>query len=583
MTVTTKTITTHLGTRPTQPANHVGYSLQGCYMRPDGDGDIGEEATMPLSNTAADGMTIATCLETCVQAGLNKGSVDSYAFAAVGEGRECYCTTNLSPQAISVDAKNCSIPCVGDKSTACGGMDHIAVYSLVDASAAARYATAQGLGTGDPGTPGSSSADGGSAKNGSQAVAIVFGSLAGCTTMGLMAFLGCKLYRRRKIPARNRNRSLRTAKGMDKNNDDGVLVIGAPATDEDTVPELLQKPPRRPLLLPQIAGLGSSGGQPAGKQEIMRIKFVQSTPNSTGNWGLTSGSTLHRQPAPMCPLSPLSPTDDGLRQRRRSSIKPVDWARFDAVITDGQFLPLNNKSPIRERFPANERSRRGSITVYGSGHGTTGGTSSASSSGAIGTASVVPLQTSSNGVFQAYHPERMRASAWSDSTAEPSPRSINTVDSSILDVSPETSTTNLDCTTSNRSRRRLNTPPFPMLAGSPTSSHSSGSRRSSLAEIVGDYNGVRVGRVEELRDGESRDELVPGVVDEEESPILPVSSGGMTVFKKVVYDGPRALPESGRDTVVKPGPPVVDEPQLVLPATTYDGGALAAGRRKKMV
>lgn len=84
--ILTQTITTHLGARPTQPANHAGYGLQGCYRRPDNDGDVGLEVKMPLSNAEANGLTTSKCLEACVRASLGKG-VESYSFVAVGEGR----------------------------------------------------------------------------------------------------------------------------------------------------------------------------------------------------------------------------------------------------------------------------------------------------------------------------------------------------------------------------------------------------------------------------------------------------------------------------------------------------------------
>ncbi|KAI6381839.1 hypothetical protein MCOR25_001069 [Pyricularia grisea] len=664
--VLTKTITTHLGTRPTQPANHVGYGLQGCYRRPDGDGEVGLEVNMPLSNEEANVLTTSICLEACVRASLGRGAVDTYSFVAVGEGRECYCATNLSPEATSVGSGNCSTPCAGDKKTACGGLDHISVYSLVDASAAQRYA-AQGMGTGDPGTPAFLS----SSKNGGKAAAVAMGSLAGCATFGLLVFLGCKLYRRHNDLTSGRRRSRMATeteqKDKQRKDDDGVLVIKAPEPDE-TWSSLQRSRPPPPL--PPLASLGDHGGQHAGRrEEIMRVQFVHSL-HPRSEQGSAGGSAAYQQPSAMVPASPLSPADDGLRQRRRSSSKPVDWARFDAVIPNGQFSPAT--SPTKDRF-FNERPRRASMTVYCNNHGAGSATYPSSSSDSIEATSATHPSNGRNNVsdnaepsadnapVHPYRPENVRVSAWSASTAEPSPQSTTTVGSSILDVSlssPSTSRLNHSQMATPApaatgglgerawSRRRLSTPFPPPGGGSPASSHSSGSsRRSSLADIVGDYHGVRVGRVEQLREKEEekeqkqqpRDDLMPSPLHvvkwkksfadmrraggaahegddgvdgspvlsvwdiarttpkveelspresskgkfEEGMPESPMSSKGTNGFDK--GDGEQDKSQ-GRAHIGQDGSKaasVADELLIILPATTYDGGKALAAARNK--
>ncbi|QBZ66005.1 hypothetical protein PoMZ_12972 [Pyricularia oryzae] len=519
--ILTQTITTHLGARPTQPANHAGYGLQGCYRRPDNDGDVGLEVKMPLSNAEANGLTTSKCLEACVRASLGKG-VESYSFVAVGEGRECYCATKLSPEARSVGSSNCSTPCAGDKNLACGGLDHISVYSLVDAAAAERYAI-QGMVTGDPGSPAFLD----SGKNRGKTAAVAMGSLAGCATFGLLVFLGCKLYRRRSdlTSGWSRSRMAKETAEKDKHKkDDGVLVIKAPESEETWLGP--QRPrPRPPPPLSPLAGLGNHVER---REEIMRVQFVHS-PHPRSEQGATGGSTAYQQPSAMVPASPLSPADDGLRQRRRSSSKPVDWARFDAVIPNGQFSPTT--SPTKDRF-FHERPRRASMTVYCNNHGAGSAAYPCSSSDSVAATPVMHPSSSRSNVrgngdystdnahVQAYRPDNIRVSAWSASTAEPSPQSTTTVGSSILDVSPSSpSTCRLNPSQMAApapaatgglgdrawSRRRLSTPFPPPGGGSPASSHSSGSRRSSLADIVGDYHGVRVGRVEQLREKEEEE------------------------------------------------------------------------------
>ncbi|TLD21944.1 hypothetical protein PspLS_07864 [Pyricularia sp. CBS 133598] len=667
--VTIQTITTHLGTRPTQPANHAGYGLQGCYRRPDDDGDVGHEVYMPLSSAEADGLTTSKCLEACVKASLDRG-VEAYSFLAVSEGRECYCATKLSTEARSVGSGNCSTPCAGDKNIACGGLDHISVYSLVDAAAAERYAT-QGMGTGDPGSP----VFLGDGKNGGKAAAVAMGSLAGCATFGLLVFLGCKLYRRRGdlTFGGSRSRMAKETEVKDKHKkNDGVLVIKAPESEEAwSGPQRPRPPPRPPL--PPLANLGNHNGQhTGGREEIMRVQFVHN-PHPRSEQGGTGGSTAYQQPSAVAPASPLSPDDDGLRQRRQSSSKPVDWARFDAIIPNGQFSPAT--SPTKDRF-FNERPRRASMTVYCNNHGTGTWTYPSSSSDSVG---AIPAMHPSNGrnnvrgdsegvstrdfaPSQPYRPDKIRVSVWSTSTAEPSPQSTTMAGSSILDVSPSSpSTSRLNPSQMTPpapaatgglgdrawSRRRLSTPFPPPGGGSATSSHSSGSsRRSSLADIVGDYHGVRVGRVEQLREKDEeqqqqqRDELMPsplhvvkwkksfadmrragggaheGDDGVDDSPVLPVWDIACTTprveelspresskgkFKNEVPTSPmlgngtKGFDEGGGEQDKSPGSaakngqhggkaaPMADE-LLVLPATTYDGGrALAAARNKKLV
>ncbi|TLS21739.1 uncharacterized protein PpBr36_09160 [Pyricularia pennisetigena] len=582
--IVTQTITTHLGARPTQPPNHAGYGLQGCYRRPEGDADVGLEVKMPLSNAEAGRLTTSKCLEACIRASLGRGAVDSYGFVALGEGRcgwpydkrtkqsslvlldrECYCATKLSPEVLSVGPGNCSTPCAGDHDIACGGLDHISVYYLVDSAAAARYAT-QGLGTGDPGSPASLD----SGKNGGKAAAVAMGSLAGCATFGLLVFLGCKLYRRRGDLASGRSRS-RVAKATEEKdkhgNGDGVLVISAPESDE-TRPGPQRSRPGPPPPLPPLAGLDNHSGQQTGRRgEIMRVQFVHS-PHPRSEQGATGGSSAYQQPSAAVPASPLSPADDGLRQRRRSSSKPVDWARFDAVIPNGQFSPTT--SPTKDRF-LSERPRRASMTVYYSNHGTGSATYPSTSSESIGANSAMHPSKSRSSVgggnegrdaarSQPQRPDQIRVSAWSASTAEPSPQSTTTVGSSILDASPSSPCTARRLNPGQMtapapaatgglgdrawSRRRLSTPFLPPGGGSPTSSHSGGSsRRSSLADIVGDYHGVRVGRVEqqlqEKKDEEEKEEQQQQQQQKQRDDLMP-SPLHLIKWKKSFVDMRRA-------------------------------------------
>ncbi|KAL1864253.1 hypothetical protein Daus18300_007850 [Diaporthe australafricana] len=84
----------------------VKYTAQGCYGEPQGS-----RALHRVLSSAK--MTSNKCLVLC--------SYNSFYYAGLQFGTECWCGNSLDPNAKPIDQSKCSIPCGGDSSETCGG------------------------------------------------------------------------------------------------------------------------------------------------------------------------------------------------------------------------------------------------------------------------------------------------------------------------------------------------------------------------------------------------------------------------------------------------------------------------------
>ncbi|KAF2731461.1 WSC-domain-containing protein [Polyplosphaeria fusca] len=105
---------------PPSSASISSYTYTGCYTEPPSS-----RALSASSYTNTTSMTPALCAAYC----------SAYAFFGLEYGQECYCGPYLSPSSSPAQkTSDCSMPCVGDKSTVCGGPARLSVYRSSDPS-----------------------------------------------------------------------------------------------------------------------------------------------------------------------------------------------------------------------------------------------------------------------------------------------------------------------------------------------------------------------------------------------------------------------------------------------------------------
>jgi hypothetical protein len=111
-TISTTTSTTTSSTVTPSPTS---WTEIGCYV---------EDPTFPLldQNMSPDGdasLTIPDCKDTCYR--------DTYRFAGVQEGNQCWCGTYVIGQ-WAKNQTDCNVPCTGDKTTYCGGKGLLKIF-----------------------------------------------------------------------------------------------------------------------------------------------------------------------------------------------------------------------------------------------------------------------------------------------------------------------------------------------------------------------------------------------------------------------------------------------------------------------
>ncbi|KUI57643.1 Xylosyltransferase oxt [Cytospora mali] len=172
------------------------YLLHGCYGL-DGPGDIGTilgaNYTTRTATTGAADMSLSTCLEFCGSPGFP--NQQPYTYVGVSDGQSCYCGTSLNSTARQGHPEDCSVPCQGNTSVACGGRSFMLIYKL-----SAANNTLQEL-TGSNGTKTSSGigdANSGPKSNPGITAAVAMGSICGFGILLSVLILGTRRWKRRK-------------------------------------------------------------------------------------------------------------------------------------------------------------------------------------------------------------------------------------------------------------------------------------------------------------------------------------------------------------------------------------------------
>ncbi|KUI73516.1 Xylosyltransferase oxt [Cytospora mali] len=173
------------------------YLLHGCYGLDDGPGDIGTilgaNYTTRTATTGADAMSLSMCLGFCG----SSGSPDQrpYTYVGVSDGKSCYCGPSLDSTARQGHPEDCSVPCQGNTSVACGGRSFMLIYKLSTANN-----TLQEL-TGSNNTRTSSGigdANSGPKSNPGITAAVAMGSICGFGILLSVLILGTRRWERRK-------------------------------------------------------------------------------------------------------------------------------------------------------------------------------------------------------------------------------------------------------------------------------------------------------------------------------------------------------------------------------------------------
>ncbi|KAL3418810.1 WSC domain-containing protein [Phlyctema vagabunda] len=110
------------------------YLLRGCYNEiPPGTSGLalGQDGSFysPIFPSADDYLTVNRCLEGC-GAGIAPNKALGYKYAALENGRECYCGMTISSLSVPSLEIFCSSPCIGDSAISCGGPGYLALYEL---------------------------------------------------------------------------------------------------------------------------------------------------------------------------------------------------------------------------------------------------------------------------------------------------------------------------------------------------------------------------------------------------------------------------------------------------------------------
>ncbi|KAJ3489152.1 hypothetical protein NLG97_g6055 [Lecanicillium saksenae] len=108
----TKTTTSTLGSSPTS------WESLGCYIQ-------SPKTSTPVLSTLVgeasgdDNLTVAKCQDRCYR--------DGYRFMGLKGGNQCWCTNNVVGD-LARNAKECNLPCTGDKDRICGGKASYSVF-----------------------------------------------------------------------------------------------------------------------------------------------------------------------------------------------------------------------------------------------------------------------------------------------------------------------------------------------------------------------------------------------------------------------------------------------------------------------
>lgn len=147
----------------------------------------------------------------------------------------CYCGTTLGTNALRATAGNCVLPCRGNVTETCGGMNAMAVYKLMasyDTSADHGKPTGGGAFSSDKHTK----ATGGRGSRAGVTAGIAVGSIAGCGLLVFLVFLGARYYGRRRRSRRTTTSSADTTSSMDTASTTTTKTMAPTAQDAEEKP-----------------------------------------------------------------------------------------------------------------------------------------------------------------------------------------------------------------------------------------------------------------------------------------------------------------------------------------------------------
>ncbi|RYP32794.1 hypothetical protein DL767_005042 [Monosporascus sp. MG133] len=128
----TRTVTITIAYKPTLMPGDATYTLLGCYGEPSTGHAFGQEGQYAVpGEIPAQNLTIMTCFQGCAGLKPPNGSLGQYAYVGLQNGSECFCASQLVPEAPKLSEDNCMVPCAGDARLSCGGTDAVVVYNLI--------------------------------------------------------------------------------------------------------------------------------------------------------------------------------------------------------------------------------------------------------------------------------------------------------------------------------------------------------------------------------------------------------------------------------------------------------------------
>ncbi|RYP24216.1 hypothetical protein DL765_000711 [Monosporascus sp. GIB2] len=128
----TRTVTVTIAYKPTLMPGDATYTLLGCYGEPSTGHAFGQEGQYAVpGELPAENVTIMTCFQGCAGLKPPNGSLGQYAYVGLQNGSECFCASQLVPEAPRLSEDNCTVPCAGDARLSCGGTDAVVIYNLI--------------------------------------------------------------------------------------------------------------------------------------------------------------------------------------------------------------------------------------------------------------------------------------------------------------------------------------------------------------------------------------------------------------------------------------------------------------------
>ncbi|KAF3765004.1 hypothetical protein M406DRAFT_70487 [Cryphonectria parasitica EP155] len=174
------------------------YSFEGCFGHGKHE-SIGEILGPGYTAPWAANMSLSLCLNMCNSAaaagggggggGGDSNGTSSLPYVGVSDGESCYCSATLTTTAPIAPTSNCTIPCVGNKTEACGGRAFMSIYKLASDNSTAVAPKINNA----PLPSDSAGASNGNVSSKSRrgvAVGITAGSIAGFALLMLLIF-GC--------------------------------------------------------------------------------------------------------------------------------------------------------------------------------------------------------------------------------------------------------------------------------------------------------------------------------------------------------------------------------------------------------